>query len=912
MGRMKTIAQKWYVVVITMMMACCGLVNGCMAEEGVLLAGGELTNWEMIRKDQDKGVFYNSKACNTTGGGGAMLLSGDTIEEKIWNYFVQAGIPGVSDDPAVIAGIMGNFYTESGYNPFMRGSNYKYRALWMLMDSYNGKRYALDLANDVNAAVGGNYWRFYGWWGSYTDADKKLTQAGVSEEAINTAIRIELDYLTKSEAYQSDWNGFVNNLDWVTNKTPSGYSDLFLVKIERAVGGSSPIADPGVRSHVSGNYQGSAKRRQAAEDAYKRLANSSTTSVASSSGDSDAVEETESASSSTSSSHSSGIDLAAATSEITLVGDSISVYSESELMKKFPNSFLNKVGSRHSTTKGWCDGDEGGLSVLRKIVSGSGTVMNQHQGQSKCEAVSVDSSALKENVVWALGTNTNGAKNQSTLEGVLEAIGGRKLYLVTPYNMIPDRMGDTDEIADLYRSFADAHDNVYVIDWNKNVRDNVSQYIDNSDHLGVHPTSAGSELFAKLIAEAVSGSRSCTTYSGDYPQYLQCDARWKDKKYGGSTMCDAGCGPASLAMLVTVATGKDVSPMDVAEITQDPPYYLDKVGGEWKRDDNTRKVCEKFGCEVKEIENTEDAIRQALKEGWMIHLSGGGGSTASETAFPTDGHYVGIFNIDDEDNVMIADSAGDAHQNKKGRFNRKLTLNNALKDRWKDRPIMAIRGNGGNSGKNTCEVAGTYCAAEGGENNTGGSVSGEIGEGGLTYEQAVQFMKNYGANKNNASKKATGIWYVGKYPNKQKPNLNTKNCGANCVTFVDFFVNKFTDSIRGKGDGNETADKMSNVEGKGMEPRIWGIFSTNAPGHPHTGVILGYHNGEWIVGHASYSMSRCGAGDGVTVGSGAGFVRKSSNLLKAFFTPAGGKIIKIAYPKNVDVAAIERFIETGE
>lgn len=890
-----------YGVCMVMLLLFLGTVNVNAIGAGALFAENSIDPTEFEMFSQNNISFYDPTDCLSSGNGGrgASVLSGNTIEEKIWNYFVQAGIPGVSDDAAVIAGIMGNFYAESGYNPFMRGSNLKYRALWMLMDSYNGKQYASKLASDINSAVGGNYWKFYGWWGSTDDADKKLASAGVPQSAIDTAITMELDYLTKSEEYKSDWDGFVNNFDWVTNKTPSGYSDLFLVKVERAVNGGSPIADPGVRSHVKGSYQGSAKRRAAAEDVYSRLAGAGGASGAS-------VDVAGgSTSSSSSSSNSSYVNLASVTTEVTLIGDSISVYSESELMKKFPNSFLNKVGSRHPTTKGWCDGDEGGLSVLKKIVSGSGTIMNQHQGQSKCEAVSVDSSALKENVVWALGTNTNGAKNQSTLEGVLEAIGGRKLYLVTPYNMIPDKMGDTDEIADLYRSFADAHDNVYIIDWNKNVRDNATQYIDNSDHLGVHPTSAGSELFAKLIAEAVSGSKSCTTYSGDYPQYLQCDAKWKDDKYGGSTMCDAGCGPASLAMLVTVATGKDVLPTDVAALTEDPPYYEDNVGGEWMRKQNTMKVCEKYGCEVKEVENNEDAIRQALKEGWMIHLSGGGGSTASETAFPTDGHYVGIFSIDDEDNVMIADPAGDAHQNKKGRFNRKLTLNNALKDRWKDRPIMAIRGSGGNSGKNTCEVVGNFCAADGDAELS--SVGGQVGEGGLTYEEAVRFMQNYGENKNNASKKAAGsvMWNM------------CNGGGSNCVTFSVFFLNKFTGSkpcsIGGRcGNGYEILNYISNIDksmGNNAEPRVWAVFSY----YPiHTGIILGYHDGEWIVGHASCSNNGIGRGNGTTRHSGSGYVKKSSNWRQAVSLGDMTSLVGFGYPRDVDVSAIERFRDTGE
>ena len=107
---------------------------------------------------------------------------------------------------------------------------------------------------------------------------------------------------------------------------------------------------------------------------------------------------------------------------------------------------------------------------------------------------------------------------------------------------------------------------------------------------------------------------------------------------------------------------------------------------------------------------------------------------------------------------------------------------------------------------------------------------------------------------------------------------------------------------------------MLNVEGKGTEPRVWAIFSGGTDSHPHTGVILGYHDGEWIVGHASCSGSGSGAGNGGDGtyrgrGNGAGFVLKSSNLCTALlgYCPAN-----FAYPKNVDVDAIEAYLDTGE
>lgn len=832
-----------YGVCTVMLLLFLGTVNVNATGVGALFAENSIDPTEFEMFSQNNISFYDPTDCLSSGNGGhgASVLSGNTIEEKIWNYFVQAGIPGVSDDAAVIAGIMGNLYTESGYNPFMRGSNLKYRALWMLMDSYNGKQYASKLASDINSAVGGNYWKFYGWWGSIDDADKKLASAGVPQSAIDTAITMELDYLTKSEEYKSDWDGFVNNFDWVTNKTPSGYSDLFLVKVERAVNGGSPIADPGVRSHVKGSYQGSAKRRAAAEDVYNRLAG-----VGGASGASLDV-----AGGSTSSSSSiSDVNLASVTTEVTLIGDSISVFSESELMKKFPNSFLNKVGSRHSTSGGACSGDEGGLSILRKIVQGSGTILNQHQGKTSCESVNVDSSALKENVVWALGTNSNGA-DEKTLNSVLELVGKRKLFLVAPFNNSSQYLPNshktykeyTDEIAEMYRNFADSHDNVYLIDWNKEVRDNVSTYI-LSDN--VHPTTVGTELFAKLIAEAVSGSKDCTTYSGDLPQYSQGDPKWSSLPYGGSTIGKAGCGPSSLAMLVTAATGKDVLPTDIAELTNGCAYF--SPCGFMGRRTNTEKVCEKYGCETMVLsDSSEETIRQALKDGWMIHLSGHGSKGDGTTnSFQSNGHYIGYYSIDENDNVMVVDSAG---YNNPNRRNRKMALRDAIRGRWEDgRPIMAIRGQGGNVGKNTCDVVGNYCASDGSGSGGDNGAGGASVEGGLTKEQAQILADLY--NNDPTTNKSKG----------------------NCPEIVKWFMKKFTDIGHPgtSGNGQDVAYNMATRYslGHGDAPRPYSAFSTlnsrlsaarcghcHGGKYGHTGIVLGV-NGDKIITLETYGRAK--------------------------------------------------------
>lgn len=190
-----------------------------------------------------------------------------------------------------------------------------------------------------------------------------------------------------------------------------------------------------------------------------------------------------------------------------------------------------------------------------------------------------------------------------------------------------------------------------------------------------------------------TGGKGCASYEGDYPQYYQGDPRWGSMSIGGiSSLSKAGCGPSSLAMLVTYATGQDVFPPDIAELTKDSSYNICGEG----RVANTTKVCEVYGCETKKIESTEEAMRQALQEGWMLHYSGKAPNSENRAtnAFSPNGHYIGIFYIDDNDNVFIADSSNG---------NRMMALKDAIRGRHFS--IMAIRGK--NSGGNRCGV--NYC-----------------------------------------------------------------------------------------------------------------------------------------------------------------------------------------------------------
>ncbi|MDO4746948.1 MAG: hypothetical protein Q4A70_01205 [Candidatus Saccharibacteria bacterium] len=174
---------------------------------------------------------------------------------------------------------------------------------------------------------------------------------------------------------------------------------------------------------------------------------------------------------------------------------------------------------------------------------------------------------------------------------------------------------------------------------------------------------------------------------------------------------------------------------------------------------------------------------------------------------------------------------------------------------------------------------------------------------GLTYEQAKQFMINYGANLNDSSRKIVGDdqWYINCNGNNRALGLG----GSNCVTFSAFFAGKFTSMKYGGGNGDMFVDQAKGSFTRGAIPKIWAIFSASPN---HTGVILGKEGDEWIVGHASCRRDKVGKGDGTEAGSGTGFVKKSANIIEAFLESP----FSFAYPASVDFDAIERYLETGE
>ena len=202
---------------------------------------------EAQRQIFDFGIpYYNTDddtpATGPCGGRTPSVLNGNTNQEKVWNYFVNANIPGVSDNAAVIAGIMGNIKAESTFNPFNKTGSYY--GLWQTLLEGTFR-------DNMTAAGLDQY------WGS----------SNAPQEAQDKAIIIQLDYLLSVERWGgtgSGWPGsisFMNNLDSVDDKnSPRSYAELFLVSVEGAYpGGSYGLSDSKVRAIATSHGWGDNK-----------------------------------------------------------------------------------------------------------------------------------------------------------------------------------------------------------------------------------------------------------------------------------------------------------------------------------------------------------------------------------------------------------------------------------------------------------------------------------------------------------------------------------------------------------------------------------------------------------------------------------------------------------------------------
>ncbi|MFV0484969.1 MAG: phage tail tip lysozyme [Candidatus Saccharimonadales bacterium] len=379
----------------------------------VVPAHAALPSDEILDMFDTNGIYYynpdGDNGCVST----STTLRGDNVTEKMWNFFIEQGF-----NDAQVAGILGNAQAESNFG-VTRSSTGSYWGVFQWGGGRKDKLFAKIEEAGLGKYLSSEYWP--------SGADKKIPDADIDK-----LLQIELEHTMSEEDY--DWKNELKK-----SNTPEEAAEIFLVLFERAVNGETEIMY--YAPFVGLMYQGTEKRRSYAADLYKQYSGNGTTSSSS--------------------------PTATKGSDVTVIGDSLSVGATQTFYTKFPelsSSNLNALSGRK-----WAEG------------------ISEAQNMN-----------LQDIVVFALGSNSPNL-TQADIDAAIAAVGNdRKIVFVTNYGPV-----GYDSNNKLMKQAAANNPNVIIADWATTVDQSPEMYLAPD---GLHLNSAGNKLFVETIFKAINSN----------------------------------------------------------------------------------------------------------------------------------------------------------------------------------------------------------------------------------------------------------------------------------------------------------------------------------------------------------------------------------------------------------------------
>ncbi len=557
--------------------------------------------------------YYNPSGVDCAPGVSGVNISGNDATEKTWTALVSLGFTDIQ-----AAAIMGNIQAESGFNPFAvnGASNYSTMTWEQLLNDINPATGIIQMKNGRRQTMLNNLPNNVR---EYFLNPSRFGTTGTTYSSIVSEIG-ESNY---DSVLASELKTFYDGLD------DSRFYKLFLddsTVEDAALTFCTYNEAPGqTTAEARANCQASS-RSSYARNWYDQYAGTTSAGTPATANDG---------------------------SNVLIIGDSITVRSESALKSLMPNVSINAEVGRHFNT---------GLDILKNTPQ----------------------SGLRNILVFALGTNANGT-NETNARAVIDYVGSsRQVIFVTNYSL---GAHDYTQNNALFKSLANEYNNVIVADWSAAVSGNPNEYIANEGgSMDVHPTiPAGTELFAKTIYNtitngAANNSNANSCYGGDsawnstdLPNYDQCDPRWGKLWFGpgginggqGLTICWGGCGPSSFAIMATTLLGREILPSETSDKAglAGMNYYSPGSGYQGSAFGITSYLAGQYGLQYKVFpggggrENCIAAVNSALQDGWMLHVAGGNLYGTGNPPFTPVGHLIGITGLTADGKWVIADSA---------------------------------------------------------------------------------------------------------------------------------------------------------------------------------------------------------------------------------------------------------------
>ena len=157
--------------------------------------------------------------------------------------------------------------------------------------------------------------------------------------------------------------------------------------------------------------------------------------------------------------------------------------------------------------------------------------------------------------------------------------------------------------------------------------------------------------------------------NGVIPMLQQWDPKWGWYNYGDSIIALNGCGPTSLAMVLSGLTGNDgINPMEISKYSDENGYH-EKAGTNW---DLMTDVTEQYGVKGHRIDIKKETFENELNNGKPIICS------VSKGYFTDEGHFIVIAGLKDG-KLVIHDPNSISKSKKLWKFD---DIKNQIKAAW--------------------------------------------------------------------------------------------------------------------------------------------------------------------------------------------------------------------------------------
>ncbi len=409
-----------------------------------------LTPAQMEMFSQNNILFYDPSGTSCYSGN----LSGNTIMAKVVDYLKGNNPTGFVLSNNGIAGVLANFQGESGFNPFRFEG-----------DGIGGPGYGIaqftPMSNITDILMSdsrtSNYFnQYFDLKYTYYDSETGLPKEPVPMTVVDAWLSVQMDFFfgassefenTKVGDYRNA--GGIMGLDYINSgmtvhealnaaQSPEDATRIFVWIMER----------PGDKEGAS-----NLRSRNAQEWYEYSLAIS-------------AVGGTE-----VDGNVSNG-------SDVTIIGDSITVGSEDEI-----RGLLPQVDIYAQTSKQFYNGvsdNPGGFEILQSLV---------------------ENNSLRNVLVYALGTNSSGVTEAQVKEVVALAGSSRRIIFVTNYTTADSYIGNNNN----YMKAKNDNSNVLVAGWKAAVESQPEQYLADD---GIHPNVTGRKLFANIIFNTINETKN--------------------------------------------------------------------------------------------------------------------------------------------------------------------------------------------------------------------------------------------------------------------------------------------------------------------------------------------------------------------------------------------------------------------